>query len=112
MQHLEVQSYAAMTEDELFAQIAEVTSGAGLLPEDLRERARLGKIRFLEIKDFVASKICSPAVRAELSAQGDVTKLAIAVGDILSTLLTGQPLILVSVLIAKIGLDSFCPRDA
>jgi hypothetical protein len=107
----DVAQYVAMTEDDLYAEIADVTTGAGLLPEDRGERSKIGRNRFQAIQGFIVSKVCDPEVRKELNAERDETKLVIAIGDILSTLLTGLPLVLVSVLIAKIGLSSYCPKD-
>ena len=100
--------YLAMTEDELYAEIAAATTGPGLLPEALSERIQLGKKQFLAIKEVVVTKICDPAVRAALKPDTDKKQLVLAVGEILSTVLTGIPLVTVSVLSVKMGLDNLC----
>lgn len=99
----------AWSEDQLYADLAAATTGAGLMPSALSERIQLGRARFAAIRDLVAAKVCDPAVREQLAIESDSKKLAVAVADILSTLLTGQPLVIIALLIAKVGLDTFCP---
>src|SRR5262245_34248614 len=88
--------------DELYAELAEATTGAGLMLSGLSEKIQLGKARFVASRDRVAAKLCDPSVRATISVESDEKKLALAIADILCTLLTGQPLVTVTVLIAKI----------
>jgi hypothetical protein len=107
-----VKKYVEKTEDELFIDLANATTGPGLLPTNADELVRLGKARFREVRELVVSKICDPKVRAVLSAEDDRTKLAILVADTLASVFTGVPLVAISALIAKIGLDAFCPRTA
>lgn len=106
----EFQKYEAFSVDDLFVEIAKETTGAGLLPEDRTEQVRVGKHRFQAIKELVVSKVCHQQVRSTLGAESDPIKLAAAIGDVLCSMLTGIPLVIVSMLIAKIGLDAFCPK--
>jgi hypothetical protein len=102
--------YLSMSEDELYAELARTTVGAEMLPQKLQDLIDLGKLRFQTAKKAITGKICRPAVRKALKAERDSEKLAVAIGEILSTAALGIPIVLISSLVVKIGLDALCPK--
>lgn len=103
-----VAPYLDKSIDELYAELARETVNPDQALPGISDLIASGKLRFEQVLDRVRPVICKPEVLSMLTLNSESKQLAVAIGDIISTVITGQPLVLVSVLVAKVGLNVVC----
>ncbi|MEU3549432.1 hypothetical protein [Streptomyces longwoodensis] len=111
-----VEKFLEWSEEQLFAALGAelVGGGLGLGGEDQDANERFARKWFSRNVDELRSKICfTPQAQGLMGSKGDRTVEAATIAELLSeaTSLGSHPSMLVSVLIARMGLTMFC-RDA
>lgn len=109
----EIRKKLKLSEEELFKALgAENPEAFYAAPPSDEQLKRDGRGLFNKLYERAKKVICNETFRASLKLEEDEEKLTVAVYEILSTVLTGFPLVTISVLIVKMGLDGFCGNEA
>jgi hypothetical protein len=108
-QNDEVVRHLMMSESDLFASLVP-ESGEVAFSE--RGRQTQGRKLFEEVKEQIKATVC-PVYKRQSKAISNSTDLVVLVGTALigSVTVSGIPLLPLSALLVKIGLDVLCPRD-
>ena len=110
-----IEKYLDWTEEQLYAALGGelIGGGLGVGGEDEEANGRFARNWFSRNLDDLRSKVClTPQAQAIMGSKGDRVVEVSTIADLLSqaTSMGSHPSLIVSVLIARIGLEAFC-RD-
>jgi len=113
MEHIEnLDSLVGLTEDELYVIAGRYVARGRMMatPPEKSTLKNFGKSRMRELMPEIQSRVCKNERLIEIAKkETDERTLIVSVLDVLSTLITGGvPLVVISALIIKIGLNRLC----
>lgn len=110
--HEEIERALAQTPDALLAQLGgELLRGGLQVEEPTDEEKREEALHWLQGRQDLRGRICGSALRSVLrggTRPHDLVLVAAGLADLIGSLTLGVSPITVAVLVAKLGLDSYC----
>jgi len=107
------ENYIDLSEEILFIKLGETIdelNSLNIQPLSTEEKEKIGRAYLKSKIHYITEILCKKEIR-NLRKDNSKVELALVIADVLSAVLTGIPLIIITCLIVEIGIDEFCKKN-